>query len=67
MKYKSAITIALLAIAKEQRQYAVDANIARLGIGGVAAERAKRKYDRLQVAADRLKQGVLFDSPDAGK
>lgn len=67
MTYNSAIKLALEAIANQQRLYVIDANIARLGFGGVAAERAKRRYDRLQVAADRLKQGILFDSPDAGE
>lgn len=66
MTYKSAIAVALAAIEKEQRQYAVDANIARRGFGGVAAERARRKYERLQIAAERLQQGILFDSPGSG-
>lgn len=61
MTHPRALRIALSAIAREQRvYYAFDASLARRGVGGVAGERALRRWRELEEAKEVLGQRRLF-------
>lgn len=60
MTHPQALRIALASLAKEQRAYAFDASLARRGVGGVAGERALKRWRELEQAKMILKQGRLF-------
>ncbi len=56
MTHSRALRIALDAIDKEKRRFAVDANIFKLGVGGVSAARAAKRYAELEHAKLVLKR-----------
>ncbi len=60
MTHPRALRIALSAIARAQGQYAFDASLARRGVGGIAGERALKRWRELEEAKLVLKQGRLF-------
>ncbi len=60
MTHPRALRIALAAIAREQRAYAFDASLARRGAGGVAGERALKRWKELEEAKEVLRQRRLF-------
>lgn len=60
MTHKKALRIALASLAKEQCQYAFMASLARRGVGGVAGERALKRWKELEQAKEVLKQRRLF-------
>lgn len=60
MTRKKAKELALASLTKEQRVYAFDASLARRGVGGVAGERALRKWRELEQAKEVLRQRRLF-------
>lgn len=56
MTHSRALRIALASIAKEQRDHAFMASLARRGAGGVAGERALKRWNELEEAKLVLKQ-----------
>lgn len=56
MTHLRALHIALSAIAREQHDYAFDASLARRGVGGVAGERALKRWREMEQAKLVLKQ-----------
>lgn len=59
MTHPRALRIALSAIAREQRDYAFDASLARRGVGGVAGKRAQKRWRELEQAKEVLRQRPL--------
>ena len=59
MTYKKVLKVAIVAIDKEKRQYAFDANLSKKGFGGVGAERALKRYDELEQAKRILQDEEL--------
>ena len=60
MTYKQAVKLAIIALEKQRRPNAFNANLYKLGLVSEPTKLSKVEYDKLTDAINMLKQGVLL-------